>query len=92
MPWLYYSPEKASTTLTATDLTSEFNSNSLIPIKLAAFMLNGSFIGYKDAVGEGLLQLCKDSFQRMIAAFKFGTVYYKQVVWISEIDFFGYRL
>ncbi|KAF6778597.1 hypothetical protein AHF37_02530, partial [Paragonimus kellicotti] len=75
MPWLYYSPTKASTALKDTSITTQYSPKAQIDIRLAAFALDGTFLGFEKAIEFGQLQLCKDTIGKMQAAFTFGTVY-----------------
>ncbi|CAH8578368.1 unnamed protein product [Heterobilharzia americana] len=88
MPWLYYSPAKASTVLKDTSITSIYSPNSNLQIYLAAFKINGAFLGFQDASQGGQLQLCKDTSARMKAAFQFATSY-QQTCELNVDDLFN---
>lgn len=79
MPWLYYSPTKGSTVLKDTKIKTIYSPNSNLKIYLAAFKINGEFLGFQDASQGGQLQLCKDTSARMKAAFQFATTYRQTV-------------
>ncbi|KAF7233914.1 hypothetical protein EG68_12516, partial [Paragonimus skrjabini miyazakii] len=79
MPWLYYSPTKASTALKDTSITTQYSPKAQIDIRLATFALDGTFLGFQNAIEFGQLQLCKDTIGKMQAAFNFGTVYSQEV-------------
>ncbi|XP_018652741.1 hypothetical protein Smp_156860 [Schistosoma mansoni] len=87
MPWLYYSPTKGSTVLKDTKLKTIYSPNSNLQIYLAAFKINGEFLGFQDASQGGQLQLCKDTSSRMKAAFQFATTY-RQTCELNVDDLF----
>ncbi|KAK4468022.1 hypothetical protein MN116_008200 [Schistosoma mekongi] len=87
MPWIYYSPAKGSTILKDTTLKTIYSPNDNLQIYLAAYEVNGKFIGYQDASQGGQLQLCKDTSTRMKAAFQFATKY-KQTCELNVDDLF----
>ncbi|CAH1779425.1 unnamed protein product, partial [Owenia fusiformis] len=79
MPWLYYLDSNTEITLDDTSISTvyEFNSQdsvSKLKIKAARYTVNGTFLGISDVTG-GMLQLCKDSTEKMDAAYTFGTTY-----------------
>ncbi|KAA3678548.1 meckelin [Paragonimus westermani] len=79
MPWLYYSPTKASTALKDTSITAQYSPKAQVDIRLATFALDGTFLGFENATEFGHLQLCKDTIGKMQAAFSFGTVYSQEL-------------
>ncbi|CAH8580202.1 unnamed protein product [Schistosoma intercalatum] len=87
MPWLYYSPTKGSTVLKDTKIKTIYSPNSNLKIYLAAFKINGEFLGFQDASQGGQLQLCKDTSARMKAAFQFATTY-RQTCELNVDDLF----
>ncbi|CAH8862937.1 unnamed protein product [Trichobilharzia szidati] len=88
MPWLYYSPAKGSTVLKDTSLTAIYKPNSELKVYLAAFKVNGEFLGFQDATQGGQLQLCKDTSARMKAAYQFATAY-QQTCELNVDDLFS---
>ncbi|CAH1268916.1 TMEM67 [Branchiostoma lanceolatum] len=81
MPWLYYDHvlNDVSEILSDTEISTKFtfsaaSQSSKLDLVVAAYSLNGEFLGIQEVTG-GLLQLCKDSNTRLDAAYVFGTTY-----------------
>ncbi|CAH8645036.1 unnamed protein product [Dicrocoelium dendriticum] len=88
MPWLYYNPTKASTALTETTISLQYRPGSNLDVRLATFSLEGRFLGFENAAENGSLQLCKETLEKMRAAFQFGT-FYKTECEIKADDLFN---
>lgn len=78
MPWLFYEKEP-SVVLSNLELTETYQfPDSRLNIILAVYHINGSFLGFWKAE-EGHLQLCKNTYSYLQAAYLFGTAYEQQV-------------
>ncbi|CAL8069107.1 unnamed protein product [Calicophoron daubneyi] len=86
MPWLYYSPTTGSSALKETSITQTYSPNALLDIRLAAFSLDGRYLGLLNAATGGYLQLCKESQEKMKAAFLYGTVYQQKLMPIPILN------
>ena len=87
MPWLYYTEQNADAILTDTVITTRFTftgsaETSMLNFRLAKYTLNGTYLGIVNATG-GEMQLCKDSYTKMNAAFRFGTLYSYSVSFVA---------
>ncbi|XP_071496819.1 meckelin-like [Diadema antillarum] len=79
MPWLYYGDGTTEEVLDQTDLNKVFSFNSSstdseLTLVVAQYTANGTFLGV-DSVTGGRLQFCKDTEERMDAAYSFATTY-----------------
>ena len=80
MPWLYYdTDEDTENILYETDITTQFSADpsspdSKLKIFLGTYAANGTYLGLQPATG-GVLQLCKDTVNKMDAAYNFATTY-----------------
>ncbi|XP_041376380.1 meckelin-like [Gigantopelta aegis] len=74
-PMLFYTG-KADDAVINNDIPTSytFTPASVLKYTLAAYNIDGNFLGMKSVTG-GLLQLCNDSEKKLNAAFRFGTVY-----------------
>ncbi|XP_041455503.1 meckelin-like [Lytechinus variegatus] len=90
MPWLYYQPDEADMVLSSRDIQTVFtfdrsSLDSQLRLVVAQYTPTGEFLGVVPVTG-GKLQFCKDTEEKMNAAYSFATTYRSSCV-IPSRDF-----
>nr|XP_054774761.1 meckelin-like [Lytechinus pictus] len=88
MPWLYYQSDEADMVLSSRDIQTVFtfdrsSLDSQLRLVVAQYTPTGEFLGVVPVTG-GKLQFCKDTEEKMNAAYSFATTYRSSIVCCFE--------